>query len=246
VGIKSTQRDFYRFVHLQQGLRRFRQGEAGSDGDDATRDDDETSSISSQSSSYSQNKAVVESPSWSRMAYTSLVWWASAGDRRGGLAGSDEAEAERDFSLLHDEADEEQKTREVALVAYFHRMTAVIFQTLAEAVTRADEDGAGGERYHDDDDDDDEDNPNPSDVDRGAGAETGSAQEDEETRGLLAEQAEENTGDVPIGQEDMEAMGLDSWSAADKAFVEELVELWWRRKAVVRAASIDCCGLRIM
>ncbi len=144
--------------------------------------------------------------------------------------------------MLHDEADEDQKTREVALVAYFHRMTAVIFQTLAEAVARADQGDNPGGHYHDDDEND-EDEPDATSEVRPAPEE----EEEEETQRLLAEQqAKEHNGDILISQEDMEAMGLDSWSAADKAFVEELVKLWWGRKAVVRTSSIECCGLRIM
>jgi hypothetical protein len=173
----------------------------------------------------------VEHASWSRVAYTSLVWWASAGDRRGGLSEWEEAETERDLSLLREEDGDGEQTREVALVAYFHRLTEAIFRTIAAAVARADAKSSGAGAYHDDDDEED------------AEGDLGDQRPTEETEALLAEQ-EEN--EVEINQEDMAEMGLDSWSPADTRFVEELVGLWWGRKAVVRAAMIECCGLRIL
>jgi Domain of unknown function (DUF4484) len=51
---------------------------------------------------------------------------------------------------------------------------------------------------------------------------------------------------VEITPEDMTQMGLDVWSAADRAFVEELVPLWWGRDAVVRGGRIECCGVRVL
>lgn len=232
-GIKSTRRDYHRFVHLQQGLRHY--APSRTDDTEAGGDDD-ASSIMTESSSYSENKAVVESPSWSRVAYTSLVWWASAGDRRGGLAEFDEDEADQDSALLHTEEDE-ARTREVALVAYFHRMTATIFQTIAAAIVRTDGNGAEEDRYRDDDDREDTDpDENPT--------EQSAPVEEEESQALLAHESQQS--EVEISQEDMTIMGLDTWSASDKKFVEDLVELWFRRKAVVRSASIECCGLRIL
>ncbi|KIX07761.1 uncharacterized protein Z518_02415 [Rhinocladiella mackenziei CBS 650.93] len=235
-GVKSTRRDFRRFVHLQQGLLQFPRSQVTGKGTE-TSDNNDAASISTTSSSYSDNKAVVEPSSWSRVAYTSLVWWASAGDRRGGFAETEEAETERDFALVRREGDDEQ-TREVALVAYFHRMTGIIFQTIAKAIARTDGRNADAEPCHDDDDDEDDARP----VEPSALAQR-SPVEGEESQGLLAEPEKAK---VEINEEDMAAMGLDSWSVSDEQFVEELVQRWWGRKAVVRAGVIECCGLRIL
>ncbi|KIX92698.1 uncharacterized protein Z520_11550 [Fonsecaea multimorphosa CBS 102226] len=223
VAIKATQRDFRRFAHLMRGLRRLEPSETAVT-------DDATSSVSSLSSSNSANKLVVEPPSWSRMAYTSFVWWASAGDRREGFAEGEENEIERDSLLLYGE-DEEEQSREVAVVAYFHRLTASIFQTITASITRTDSDDQGEATYHDDDDDEDD-------------AGSGDQMDQEDSRPLLTEQAEET--EVEINHEDMLEMGLDSWSSSDKRFVEDLTKLWWKRQASVRPVSIDCCGLRIL
>jgi len=232
-GIKSTQRDYDRFVHLFQALQRFSPSQVVNNAFSADGAND-ASSITSGSSGFSENKVVVEPPSWSRAAYTSLVWWASAGDRRAGLGDSEEDDKERDSALLNYEGDEEQ-TREVALVAYFHSMTKALFQSIAEAVVRADGKSLQDNAYHDNDDGD-EDHASPADP--------SSAVEEGETENLLNKDGKE--GDVEITQDDMTAMGLDSWSASDKKFVEEFVQLWWGRKATVHTGAIECCGIRIL
>jgi len=231
--IRASQRDYHRFVHLRQGLRRYPPCQVAINGVDES-DNDDTLSTSSSSSAYAEDRAVVEPPSWPRAAYTSLVWWASAGDRRYGLTDSEEAESEQDNSLIPDEEDDQ--TREVALVAFFHRITEAIFGTITAAIARVDGQDPE-EAYHDDEDRDE------SQVDQNSVEQTAPAEE-EETRGLLSKQGEQ--AEVEVTQEDMAAMGLDSWSASDKKFVEEFVYLWLGRKAVVHSAVIECCGLRIL
>ncbi|KIV95937.1 hypothetical protein, variant 2 [Exophiala mesophila] len=237
-GLKATQRDLHRYLHLQQGLGQFEPSHVTNLSKPSS--DDDNTSILSVSSTYSTHRTVVESTSWSRVAYTSLVWWASAGDRRSGLAELEEMEAEHDLSLLQDEGGNEDETREVALVAYFHRMTRLIFQTIAEAIARADGLDGNEDSYHDEDD--------PSE-DGSVGDDTTSTDqefsgEQDETQALL--QKEEEQPVVEISQEDMVMMGLDTWSASDKQFIEELTMLWWGRQAHVRAATVECCGLRIL
>ncbi|KAI1609401.1 hypothetical protein EDD37DRAFT_640455 [Exophiala viscosa] len=236
-GIKSTQRDYDRFVHLFQALQRFAPSPV-TNNDFSADGTNDASSIASGSSGFSENKVVVEPSSWSRAAYTSLVWWASAGDRRAGLGDSEEDDKERDLALLHYEGDDEQ-TREVALVAYFHSMTKALFQTIAEAVARADGKSLQEDAYHDDDDDENDASPADPNSTRQPPVVEG-----DETENLLGRDGEK--GDVEISQDDMTAMGLDSWSASDKQFVENFVHLWWGRKAVVHAGVIECCGIRII
>jgi hypothetical protein len=231
--IRASQRDYHRFVHLRQGLRRYPPCQVAINGVGESGNDD-TLSTSSSESAYDENKAVVEPPSWPRAAYTSLVWWASAGDRRYGLTDSEEADSEQDNSFIPN--GEDDQTREVALVAFFHRMTEAIFGTITAALARADEQDPE-EAYNDEDDHDE------SPLDQNSMEQTAPAEE-EETRGLLPTQGEK--AEVEITQEDMAALGLDRWSSTDKKFVEEFVYLWWGRKAVVHAAVIECCGLRIL
>lgn len=229
---KASERDFNRFVHLQQGLHRYPRCHIGTNDADEEENDD-AASVSSHSSAYFDNKAVIEPASWSKVAYTSLVWWASAGDRRTGLTDSEEGESEQDLSLLQN--DDDDQTQEVALVAYFHRMTERLFDTVTAAVARVDGEEVH-EWYHDESDRDE----SPL----GEASEGQTASGDQETEQLLS--SKYGQPDIEITQEDMVTMGLDSWSASDKRFVEEFVQLWWGRKAAVHAAVIECCGLRIL
>lgn len=238
IGLKATQRDLDRYIHLQQGLGQFPPSRVV----DLTKpsSDDDSASISSVSSTYSTHRTVVEPTSWSRVAYTSLVWWASAGDRRGGLAELEEMEAEHDLSLLQeDDNSNEDETREVAFVAYFHRMTSLIFQTIAQAIARADGLDGDEDRYHDEDDPSEDETPGDD-----ASADQEFSGEQDESQALLQKGEEQSA--VEISQEDMVTMGLDTWSASDKQFIEELTLLWWGRHADVRAATVECCGLRIL
>ena len=224
LGIRATQRDSHRFSHLLRGLQRIDSNAAAVG--------TELSSVLSDTSVYLVSKEVIEPSSWSRLAYTSYVWWASAGDRRMGFTDNEEDEIEWDHAMLQSE-DEERQAREVAVVAYFHRMTTVIFDTIASAISRVDGDDQTEEQHHDDDNNDDE--PNESTV---------AERSRDESQALLNDAGE--PAEVEINHDDMVEMGLDSWSASDKKFVEELVELWWQRKAILRPISIECCGLQII
>lgn len=65
----------------------------------------------------------------------------------------------------------------------------------------------------------------------------------------LIEAADDEDGEdgeaLAISRDDMSRIGLDTWSEADKAFVQELLWMYFGRRAEVHGANIDCCGLRI-
>ena len=173
---------------------------------------------------------MIEPPSWSSLAYSSFMWWASAGEKRADL----DEEVEHDAALLRDPNDYSSilpssptsrrrsipnptggmedglfQIPEMAIIAYFHRLTALILNTLADIVEASDTLGDG----------DDEEPLRTGGVD------------DECIR---------------VRSEDMTRMGLDSWSEGDKKFVQELLELYWGRKAEVQSARVECCGVRIV
>lgn len=170
--------------------------------------------------SSTSDEKLVEQSSWPALAYSSFMWWASAGEKRADL----QEEDERDASLLADLADGNHTTPlrprsrsgtsmnpylsqiaapEMALIAYFHRLTSLILSTLADLV--------------DFDDESSEDN--------------------------CAEGQEEAA--IFVSSEDMDRMGLDVWSEADKTFVKEVMELYFGRSAEVQAGRVECCGIRI-
>ena len=267
IQLKATQRDARRYSMLRRGLRQFSNDHPTSPEQDPSDTD----------SAYSFSP-IVEPVSWTRLAYTSFIWWASAGENREGLSEEEEEQqAEQDSRLLasieniarppynppsHSDAprnplQEGQEPLEVALVAYFRRLTSQIFVTLAGAIARYDSD-FDGDAYNDapytDEDDDlidaslsmsrqsihgDEGN---SPLLRQRSTASGSA-----SHGLRAGHRDSGAHEtVTITVADMAEMGLDVWSATDRVFVEELVSLWWGRGAKVDSARIRCCGISVL
>ena len=192
-------------------------------------------------------ETLIEPMSWAALAYSSFIWWASAGEQTSGI----EEEIEHDSSMFRDfnpsytdsinggtrsfsssrknrrrssttlptrpptMTDGSMAAPEMAIIAFFHRLTANIFTHIARAVERSD-DSTDDDRIE--------------------------IQEDE----VALIDGEEPQGVVCIGGEDLTRMGLDVWSDADKKFVEDVVALYWGRKADVQGGTVDCCGVRIV
>lgn len=268
--LKATQRDARRYAMLRRGLRHFATNRPPSS---------ETEDSSDSDSTYSSSP-VVEPISWTRLAYNSFIWWASAGEHRDGLTEEEEEhQTEQDARLLasveslaypapnstnrrsfHGE-DSGQEPPEVALVAYFRRLTTQIFFTLAGAIARHDSESGEDciDAYHDPPYLDDMEN---DDTDLSLSMSRNSIHTDDDNAPLLRQRSNANhtsqnndweeqdepgsNGPVTITIADMAEMGLDVWSATDRIFVEELVTLWWGRQAHVDSARIRCCGISIL
>jgi hypothetical protein len=189
------------------------------------------------------------------VAYTSLVWWASAGEKRSSANDDDDEEAEReqDRGLLKAEINVmeaitpghsgQDLSWEIALVSYFQRLTSLMFTTISDLISRHDgeevrRDGnVATDGYRDTETEE-------TVVDDDAAADQ-AVVDDNHMRPLI------NGGDgqdepIEILQEDMTAMGLDIWSTADRIFVEELVKVWWGRTATVNRGRVECCGVRLL
>lgn len=271
VQLKATQRDARRYTMLRKGLRQFPQDRSVNSelGDDT---DDE---------SIYASKSIVEPVSWARLAYTSFIWWASAGENRDGLSEEEEEQQiEQDARLLasieslaypgpnstahrpnHSEA-QGQEPPEVAVVAYFRRLTTQIFFTLAGAIARHDNDGGAEDGLADSyADSPDLNDAEEEDANYSLANSRQSFHDDDGNTPLLRQRSTTNanrrTSDSAKGEQDMEEpititvadmaeMGLDVWSATDRIFVVELVALWWGRPAYVDSARIRCCGISIL
>jgi len=238
--MKASQRDLRRYRILKQELRRssvrsrgaspynLRKQPSNYSGDDqVTLLPIENAQETFDDASSTSDEKLIEPLSWSALAYSSFMWWASAGEKRADL----NEEIEHDAALFRDfnEYSTTGSTRprssslrrdgrspnlwvgmmmdgtsgapEMAIIAYFHHLTELILGTLAQLVDASDAPGEG----------------------------------------------EESSGDevLFVGSEDMGRMGLDVWSDGDGRFVEELVEFYWGRRAEVQGGRIDCCGIRI-
>ncbi len=246
--IRATQRDLRRYRTLRRELRRFDSGrtphalrysstEQTSDLPfENTREtyDDASSTLDAQ---------LAEPQSWSALAYSSFMWWASAGEKRTDL----DEEADHDAALLRhfddyrgDSPNRPRSARkspgrspgtegmdtapaglEMTIIGYFHRLTTLIITTLSDIVDASD--------YSDEDDGD-----NVEDDEDGA-----------QRRQKRSAESPEDADAVYVSGEDMSRMGLDIWSESDRGFVRELVAFYWGRKADVRGGRVECCGVRI-
>lgn len=260
VPIKATQRDARRFHTLRHNLRRLPRtipsGGSASNTDNAVADESAAAKEDDDgSSTASLPHGLVEPVSWPVLAYTSFIWWASAGEKRNGPL-EDEDEVEHDTDMLLTEGSDLSSApgpstaptttgqpKELALVAYFHRWTSVIFQTLADAVVRSEresvdaEDDAEAGFEHDE-----EDTGSDSGDDENAPLMSGAASNESEA---IHEEFDLDDEAVEITTEEMITMGLDVWSQSDRAFVEEMLEMWFGRRAKVLGPRIECCGVRL-
>ncbi|KAI5924876.1 hypothetical protein F4810DRAFT_661786 [Camillea tinctor] len=121
--------------------------------------------------------------------------------------------------------DQNEARAELAIIAYFHRLTTQIISTLADIV----------ESTSDDD----------SDIDVGADDE--SAMEDDDA--LLSPSDEERHHHlgrgVRIDSDAMTRMGLDVWSPSDAEFVKVALKTYFDRKAYIESKGVEVCGVRV-
>jgi hypothetical protein len=251
--VKATQRDFRRYRTLRQCMQRYgvqsrawtsyfpqplSSGKMKSSQLEEYHDEDDQSPLlpilNSQETfddaSSSIDETLIEPQTWTALAYTSFMWWASAGEKRTDL----DEEAEHDSALFSTFPGYSDASRglvrgmspgpvmtgsglltdgasgaapEMAIIAYFQRLTGQILGTLAALV--------------DDSDAEDADVGGNGDGEGGGGV-------------------------ILVTSEDMSSMGLDGWSENDRSFVKELVEFYWGRKADVQGGRVECCGVRIV
>lgn len=204
--IKASQRDVarYRILHRelfkQQNQPHIPEAYSDEESDDAapllSRDEVDTKRAEDDFNE-AYDDSVVEAMTWSRLAYLGFMWWASAGEKDAYTT----AERETDRELIGDLAEYSQSV-ETAIIAYFHRQTSLLIQTMSRVL----ESQRNGEREDDDDDD----------------GET-----------------------LTIDRDDLSRMGLDTWSEADRAFVQEFGSLFFGRTIGVKGSEVDCCGLRV-
>lgn len=238
VEMKATQRDLRRYRTLRWGLthrvspptspQTTRRASTGDQSSETPR----VTSVSSRDGpmlDIPDTDSIVEPLSWSALAYSGFMWWASAGEQR--LHSDEESEADEallsGLSLGPPKHPASNKTRsvsstslktdgaarqEMGIIAYFHRLTTQILTTLSDIVDVMDSD------------------------------------DEREDGERLLNGAAEDDDDVPavyINSADVVRMGLDIWSPNDHAFVEEVAREYFGRRAQVDGGSVNVCGIRI-
>ena len=257
--IKATQRDLRRYRTLRRELRGFPQSRSPNalkySSVEQTSDlPFENSQETFDDASSTLDAQLAEPQSWSALAYSSFMWWASAGEKRTDL----DEEADHDAALLRhfdnysgDSPERPRSARkspgrspgmeametapaalEMTIIGYFHRLTSLIFKTLSDVIDASD---YSDDEHDDDDDDDVNDDGENADVDDTGG---------QKSRKSGGGSSKDKTA-VHVSSEDMSRMGLDIWSENDRDFVRELVALYFGRSADVRGGRVECCGVRI-
>jgi hypothetical protein len=193
-----------------------------------------------------ESEKVVEPTTWAALAYSGFMWWASAGDMRG----EEVEESSSDAALLpelsqptmtpgltpglglgdsvaslghnvEEEDENDSKARiELAIIAYFHRLTTRMLAVLADLVESSEDD----EQLDMDAEDD------------GRRLLSQDSDGDQESR---------NGPWVRVDSEALGHMGLDVWSSSDAAFVRELMPRYFARRAYVEGKGVEVCGLRV-
>lgn len=145
-----------------------------------------------------------------------------AGPRDVTNQGASTSNNESSRKMSEDENSEHQARKEMAIIAYFHRLTTLILTTLSDIVDATDSD--------------DERSAGPYQDAAVAGSDGGDEAEDDD----------DLTGPaVYVDSGDMAKMGLDNWSVADHKFVQGVCRNYFGRKAVVEGNAVDICGIRI-
>jgi hypothetical protein len=200
--IKASQRDVARYKLLHRELYKHRSRSPSSpytdDEHEGGDEDEDTAPLISRDEIDAQraedeynetyDDSAVEPTSWSRLAYNGFMWWASAGERSAYSSASRDADRE-----LIGDLGSHSASIETAVIAYFHRASSMLVQTLSQ----------------------------------------------------LIEDEEDEDGNLVIGDEEVERLGLDGWSEADKAFMNEFGEMYFARGVEVRGSEVECCGMRV-
>lgn len=232
--IKATQRDLRRYYTLKRELTRVqRQSQPYSDVEaDDSMGENSSESVPLVPSKQDENtysdqyiqlegeSKLIEPSSWASIAYTSFLWWASAGEKDALL--NDEACQDarliddlplpapskqslgsgRRRSSAHDEVEGlnvRSQSVAVILIAYAHRLTTLVMETLTEITEAADAEAEHG-----------------------------------------------NEGTITIHSEDLRRMGLDEWSKSDAEFVKEMAALYFGREHVQTVGrTVDLCGINV-
>lgn len=68
---------------------------------------------------------------------------------------------------------------------------------------------------------------------------------DAEDEGNNDRDDDDDGDEIIIDRDDLSRMGLDTWSEADRAFVQEFGSMYFGRAIGIKGSEVDCCGLRV-
>lgn len=252
--IKATQRDLRRFNALRTGLIRLASSPQPQEPESPRSDSSAVRLSTSHSHRLVKDEEdstveeLIEPLSWAALAYNGYMWWASAGEQ---LRSEEQEESSRDAALLADLApaptssssmspgvlsesltsltgrrasNPDEARTELAIIAYFHRLTTQMLSILVDLVESADE--AYPSAYRDEED-----------------AETDGEDEAEVLLNNGALALDSNA--ITVDSHSVETMGLDVWSVSDATFVRDLIEAYFGRTSRIEGKGVEVCGVRV-
>ncbi|RGP81122.1 hypothetical protein FLONG3_769 [Fusarium longipes] len=196
---------------------------------------------------------VVEPLTWAAFAYNGYMWWASAGEQlrseqqeeaahdaslladfgpssmtmpRPGSRSEQLSDSLGSLNSTRRAHDDPSEARfELAIIAYFHRLTTQILSVLADLADS--QDGP----YTDQDDDDEG-------LSQASGERT-------PLRPLDSDLEHDDADAIRVDSHSVESMGLDVWSDADALFIRELSIKYFGRSARIEGKGVEVCGVRV-
>ncbi|TWU77341.1 hypothetical protein ED733_005453 [Metarhizium rileyi] len=252
--VKATQRDLRRFKALRTGLARLASSSQPGEPDSPPSDSSAVRLSTSHSHRLVKDDndpridELIEPLSWTALAYNGYMWWASAGEQ---LRSEEQEESSRDAALLADLApaptcsstafrplseslasltsrrasSPDEALTELAIIAYFHRLSTQMLSILVDLVESADE--AYPSSYRDEQEGVSDDQEDEAEVLLNSGG-----------LGLAADA-------ITVDCHSFENMGLDVWSATDAAFVKEVADAYFGRDASIEGKGVEVCGVRV-
>ncbi|TDZ29419.1 Exportin-T [Colletotrichum spinosum] len=252
VPVKATQRDLRRFRALKSGLARLTATTPRPKTAESTQSESAAGfkltagafPTSNEDSDESLDK-IVEPLSWTALAYSGFMWWASAGEQ----ARSDEQEeAARDAALLAD-------------LGFAPRTPSMSRPRSSGAGNNRDSIGSVASRYSVGPEDDEARTELgviayfhrlTSQIltvmaDLVESSEDCYEDEDEDEQDAddvpLRSNSESDLRSVRVDSHAVESMGLDVWSTHDGDFVKELMAKYFERKPYIEGKGVEVCGI---
>ena len=135
---------------------------------------------------------------------------------------------------------------ELAVITYFQRLTGLLISVVSQVIEREDQPEFQGTGFAQQGMSDENTNAaSDSEDDPGNNSDQQPLLSSEHNDQASDAFVDDDDEPVEITSEDITRMGLDPWSPSDRLFIENIVDLWWNRKAKIRRSSIECCGIRI-
>jgi hypothetical protein len=236
--VKATQRDLSRYRALKRSLRRYKRRRRSTNGQDSNRAEatQETEDENDHAEA-SREEQVCEKLSWREIAYSSFMWWASAGEKRR------ENEAQRNS----DEIFFEDGKRQRGEVLMSQDPDDEVMPLLPTSPRRASSSPFPRASHH---------RRRSSGFSIPPYSDIGNMEMDivayfhrltGKIMSYMAEivdDADDEDEGVFVTLEDMDKLGLDRYSDGDVDFIKNICIRYFGREATVESRGWACCGLK--